>query len=97
MAAIPDSLNDSAWISHLCLLICAFAVLIFGAVYFRFIFVPLAMAWFFTFLLGPILDVRSLSTSRRIGIVFSFHFLYAYVEMTGIYRISWNFWIYFWR
>jgi predicted PurR-regulated permease PerM len=55
--AVPDSLNDSAWIAHLCLIICASAILIVGAAYFHFVLVPLTMAWFFSFLIGPILDM----------------------------------------
>ena len=57
LAAIPDSSNQSLWIAHICLIICAVAVFVLGFTYFDFILVPLAMAWFFTFLIGPIVDL----------------------------------------
>ena len=56
VSAVPNSLNQSAWIAHLCLIICASAIMITGAVYARDIVVPLTLAWFCGFLVGPIMD-----------------------------------------
>ena len=46
-----------AWISCTCLIIIASAVMIVATVYFSYILVPLMMAWFLTFLVGPIVDL----------------------------------------
>jgi hypothetical protein len=51
----PRRSGNIAWISNHCDIILAAAALIVGMVYFRFILVPLSMAWFCTFLLGPII------------------------------------------
>jgi len=44
------------WMMNAGVMIITTAVMLTGLIYFRFVLVPLAMAYFLTFLLGPLMD-----------------------------------------